>query len=660
MQISNRDDELNMYKAKNSAEEVKKHEDNCKIKSPNFLMERAAGDFEGCFYYMCNDMEICIDRGRYVQFYDFDYIYDPCVKNITPAYDLFLNNGLLDLKYHNDISNDLFCQRYNSVIDSIEILIKRVITELSMSNFEERERKKRWFSNMLVTSAKSFEEALQRVLFLEQLLWQTGSRLVGLGRMDCYLRPFYYEDIKKGISKTEIYNEIVEFLEEAHNYYWYKSDVLVGDTGQVIILGGIEPGGEYVFDELSELLLEAVKNSKNTDPKVVLRVSHNMPVEVMNKAVSCMLMGNGSPLLSNDDVIIPALQQFGIKDDAYDYTTSACWEPLIGGKSSSMNNQACLSFVKALQNMLFEEQLDKIKDYSTFENKYFKYVKREIIRCKRLISQRRYSRNTLYSIFIKGCYQKKTDIVDGGAEYNNVGFTTVGIGNTVDALLNIKEYVFEKKELTLIDVKKVSLYNFVGYESLYDKLKDRGSFFGRDDIEITSLTNRIMRYVTEETKDYSASAAGKLKFGISSPSYIFESRNCLASFDGRKKGEPFTVHISNEKVDSYTELLSFAGMIDYYENRFNGNVLDLIFSPSFLERNLEKVSLMFLYGIEKGFFQLQTNVISSAVLKAAKDRPEEYGNLIVRVWGFSAYYVQLPEEFKDLLIKRAMENEVVA
>ena len=150
---------------------------------------------------------------------------------------------------------------------------------------------------------------------------------------------------------------------------------------------------------------------------------------------------------------------------------------------------------------------------------------------------------------------------------------------------------------------------------------------------------------------------GRLKFGVSAPSYIDAAKDFDASFDGRRFGEPFGVHISNENAGSYTEVLNFAASLDYGENRFNGNVIDFMVSPSFIEKNLSKFKYMLMAAVKEGIFQLQINVASSDVLIDAKRNPDRHKDLIVRVWGFSAFFVDLPEDYQDLLIRRALQNE---
>ena len=656
MENINRNLEKELYMEKNAGITHSDHDESCRKKSPLFVESRTMGDFESCFKFLCQDMSIDIKDGRFVHFFDFDYQFSPSAKNLTPGYDIFLKNGITNLKYPEDCMHNQFCLEYNSVIDDMSILITRIVDSLEKTKPSEYKKKQSWFRRMLDDSAETLEEALQRILFLGQLLWQTGSRLVGFGRLDVLLYPYYCVDIRNGIGTNEINSMIRDFLQTAHSYYWYKSDVLIGDTGQVITLGGIGKDDTYIFNELSECFLDNIETLGLSDPKIVLRVSRKMPIEVMRRAVKCMATGNGSPLLSNDDVIVPILAKYGVGEYAYEYSTSACWEPLIGGRSSSMNNQACLSFIKAFTNLLMEEKLEAIKDYHQFEERYYYYLKREILKCKYTIDKKVVNRNTLYSIFVHGCYENQKDLINGGADFNDIGMTTVGLGNLVNSLLNIKQMVFEENKYSLIDIKKISINNYEGYEDGIIDIKRRNRF-GCDDPDVVDLTNRLLRFVSQETYGYRTLKGQRIKFGMSSPSYIFESKGMPASFDGRRYGDPFIVHISNENMESYTELINFASKLDYGDNRFNGNVVDLIIAPGFLRRYLDKISTVFYKGIEKGFFQLQTNVVESDTLIEAQKHPEEYGNLIVRVWGFSAYFVQLPMEFQNLLISRARVSE---
>lgn len=663
------DKELFVWKKKK--ETLEEWDNQCREKSLLFLEARAVGDFETCFHELCQNMDITLDTKPFVYFFDFNFHFSTSIANITPDYSKIVSQGICTLYYQESDCTNEFCFRYNAVLSSLILLIDRILNSLrkqlidaagdaaKTKDLKNVEKQIQWFEGMKNRKAKTFEEVLQRILFSNQLIWQTGSHLVGLGRLDILLYPYYEKDIDEGrITKEQGRLIIKAFLHRLHEYYWYKSSELLGDTGQVIILGGSDQEGNYVANELTYLFLEAVKECQLSDPKIVLRTNARMPRLLMEEAVKCMATGIGSPLLSNDDVIIPKLTAFGIeREDAYAYTTSACWEPLIGGKSSSMNNQNSLVYIKALNTMLKEEPLKYLDSFEMFKTQFWIYLRREVIKCEKSLYNQVFRRNTLYSVFIDGCREHKKDITEGGAVYHNVGMTTVGLGNLVNALLNIKKYVYEEKKYSLTDVKKMCIFDYEGYQGIERLLAGTGKKYGQDDEEVIGLSNEIQCYVSSITKDFRSPIGGKLKFGVSSPSYLTAGNKVDASFDGRKKGDPFIVHISNESAASYTEIINYAAALDYEDNRFNGNVVDFMVNPSFMEKQFDKFVTLLLTGTRVGYFQLQTNVISSDVLREAKQSPDKFPNLIVRVWGFSAYFVELPESYQDLLIERALCSE---
>lgn len=575
--------------------------------------------------------------------------------NLTPDYATFVHSGLQSMTYANP-KNKFECDR-NSIIEIIIKYIGRVNEKLMKHNAEQAD----WFSRMLDKPAESFREAMQRILFVNMIIWQTNHRLIGLGHWDVILGDYYLNDINVGIlDRNGALDCICGVLKQLHNNYKFKSNLLLGDTGQIIILGGSSTSGEYICNELTEIIIEAVALVKQSDPKALLRVNQNTPRLIIELAIKCIASGCGSPLISNDDAIIPRLVDFGIPTaDAVNYTTSACWEPLIGGKDSSLNNVTTLNFMRGLNNVFQRDILGKIKTFEQFKERYFLYLSRNINAVKRVVSLQRFQYDPVLSLFMIGCYENSCDVSHGGAVYHDIGITSVALANTVNALLNIKELVFDKSEYTLEFVKQMIISDFNGFETLPLRLKSRENAYGVDDDEIISLTNEIIRFVTASTIDFRNYLGGRLKFGLSAPSYIDSATGFPASFDGRLENEPFVVHISNEKVSSFTTIMNFAAALDYKDNRFNGNVVDLMATPKFITENAEKIIDLILTSIKVGFFQMQMNVVSSETLIAAKKSPADFPNLIVRVWGFSAYMIDLPEEYKDVLIVRAIENERV-
>ena len=199
------------------------------------------------------------------------------------------------------------------------------------------------------------------------------------------------------------------------------------------------------------------------------------------------------------------------------------------------------------------------------------------------------------------------------------------------------------------------LDNFENQEILNELKGDKK--FGMDDAEIIDLTNEIIQYAEEIFDSKKTRYGGKFKFGLSAPTYITASLNMPASLDGRKDFEPFNVHISLEDNKDYTQIMHFASNLDYAGNKFNGNVVDFMVDPVFIMKNFNKFMDFIKMSLNMGVFQMQLNVVSSKILIDAQKHPDKYPNLIVRVWGFSSYFKDLPIEYQDMVIKRACDNE---
>ena len=565
-----------------------------------------------------------------------------------------------------DLSSD-FIKNQLDTLDGIELLIYRIIKKLRNSNHNERAKFARYFENMIDKPAEHFEEALQRILFYNQLLWQTGHGLNGLGRLDKILEDYYFDDLNSGfITQEEVYDLIKSFLKTLHTYYWYKSAALMGDTGQVIILGGKyddEYGEYYFYNDLTYMFIQAIKELQLPDPKVLLRVSDETPRDLIELSLETINTGIGSPLFSNDEIVIDKMIEFGYdKEDANNYVVSACWEPSAVGKGFEQNNINFISFLKPL-NEIFdgetEQFLDNILSFDELFNSYKYYLKKDADELIAFLDDIEWNNDPMLSLFIDDCNDRNMDISQGGAKYNHYGITTVGLANTVNSLYALKKLVFEERKYSLNELNKIRKNNFKKdkHQSVLNDLKNVKPRFGMDDDEILDISQEIVQFLEDCFKDYTNKFGGKIKFGLSAPSYISAGEEISASFDGRKAGEPLSTHISLDTNKDFTEVLRFASKLDYGGAKFNGNVVDLMLSPNFIKNHSDKFTDFIYSSIKLGFFQMQMNVVDSKTLIEAKENPESHPNLIVRVWGFSAYFNDLPEEYQDLLISRALKNE---
>ncbi len=539
--------------------------------------------------------------------------------------------------------------------EGVYLLYKR--TRRFLRN-EQREDILRAFDGMLDRGARHFDEGLQRILFFNQLMWQTRHRLNGIGRVDRFLDELYRNDIESGyMDEEEAYGLILEFLKCLHRNYEFKSAALIGDIGQIIVLGGLEENGEYFCNDLTYMFMRAHRQLAFPDPKILLRVSEKMPGDLLEATVECLLGRTGSPIFSNDDVIISKLSDFGYDGrDAINYCVSACWEPYIPGKSLDQNNILGFDLAKVFFDFMESADLSKITSYKDLLKAYDRKLHRELTKFVRCLDEYIWAEDPLLSMFMDSCTQRATDISEGGAIYNNYGFTTVGMGAVCNSLLNIRDLCYCKKKYDLSNLEKMREQDFLSAERCFDELKTHGRYFGHDNKDSIALANHIINRCNKTLSGITNRFGGKVKFGLSSPDYVLSGKRSPADFAGRKNGMPYATHISADDA-GYTELIGFASQLVYGGCNINGNVTDFFVQPNVILDNREKFVLFMKGAIKRGFYQMQMNIMDSSTLIDAKKNPEKYRNLIVRVWGFSAYFNDLPEEYKDQLIKRALENE---
>lgn len=589
---------------------------------------------------------------HYAYFIDFKYLikYNGSLNNnMTPDYSVILENSLDDLK-------EKFKENPTEIafILELENYIDIYIDKISNCNTTNKKNIIKYIENIKTKKCDSFTEALQRILFFNQLFWQFGYNLCGLGRID-FLLDYYYEKDKKQnkINEENTRRLIQEFYYLLHQYYKEKSNCLIGDTGQIIVIGGVDKNNANFENDLTIFLLEELKKFNKPEPKIFLRVNKNTSNKVLETAVSCIASGIGSPLISNDNVVIPKLINFGIDAlDAWNYVPAACWEPSICGNSIDLNNNFIINLVEPLKDLI-----NKKEDFTSekIENAYINNLIKYLDAIVPNYSTINYDKQPYLSLFIRGCINNKTMVCAENIKYKNIGFTMLGLPNVVNSILNI-ETIINKKIITVPELILARGNNFKD-ESILEVLKSNNlNGFGSNNESAIKLTNKIINTVSKILDKYQTNYGGKFKFGLSSPSYVELGKKTLATYDGRKNYEPLGNHISS-LYSNYLDLMEFATKIEYPKNCINGNVVDFIVNTSFINNNIEKFTKYIKAYLNKNIYQLQINVLDSETLLLAKEHPELYSNLIVRVWGFSAYFNDLPEEYKDIIIKRAISSE---
>ncbi|MDD5015065.1 MAG: pyruvate formate lyase family protein [Atribacterota bacterium] len=602
------------------------------------------------------------------------------IGNLTINYDRLIKFGINDIQKeikekmqekHLNSSQISFLKGLIEVCEGIDIFHKRCLLHLKKQYKKHPSNRKikdliKIFSRIPMYPARDLKEAMQFYLFINSLLWMDKHPLIGLGRLDQILYAFFKKDLNEGkITKKEAYFLISGFLEALHKGYKFKSNTLLGDTGQVIILGGMNEDGSDSSNDFTCMIMDILKELNLPDPKIVLRVHSKTSKKVWKKAFNCLSSGLQYPLFSNDEVIIPSLMKFGyFKKDAYDYGTSACWEPIIIGKSLDQNNLWNINFLEPLHKLIekiVKENIE-ITNFEKFLQVYKKELRKHIKEGIKKLNELNFETSELLSLFIDDCFKLLKNISEGGARYNNYGILSIGLSNVVNSIINVEKIIFIEKKYSLEQVWKIIENNFSNNKSLLEDLRSNCDKFCMDNEKIIFLTSELVDTAYQTIKTFKNRLGGKFKFGLSSPAYISSSKNFPASLDGRRYGMPFGVNISPLPFGpslSYSEIANFASKIDY-KKAFNGGVLDMMLEKIFLENNKDNIINFLKAFFEIGGMQCQLNILDYSCLAKAKRNPEMFSNLIVRVWGFCAYFKDLPEEYQNLILERAKYYESIS
>lgn len=499
--------------------------------------------------------------------------------------------------------------------------------------------------------ARNFHEALQFFRILHYALWLEGNYHNTIGRFDKHMYPYLKADMEKGIYT---YESALELLEDFFLSFNKDSDIYVGvqqgDNGQSMMLGGCDEEGNDVYNLLSELCLKASCNNKMIDPKINLRVSKNTPAERYTEATKLTKAGLGFPQYSNDDVVIPALEKMGYShNDAVNYTVAACWEFIIPGVGADVANISALSYPKAVDVALHNNLLN-----SNSYEEFFAFVKTEIQKeCDSICA----GIKDLW--FIPSPFMNvlmDCDIYDGG-KYNNFGIHGTGIATAADSLAAIKKYVFEEKLIKKEELIKAIDSNFENTPELLHRLRFEAPKLGNNDDFVDSIATELLDAFANALNGKTNCRGGIFRAGTGSAMYyLWHANEIGASADGRRAKEPFG---TNYSVSLFAKVKGPVSVIasmtkQHFENAMNGGPLTLEFHQSIFadDDGIEKVGLLVKSFIDRGGHQLQLNTVNLDRMLDAQKHPENHRQLVVRIWGWSAYFVELDKEYQDHVIAR--------
>ncbi|MDR0855407.1 MAG: hypothetical protein LBN25_03460, partial [Christensenellaceae bacterium] len=434
-----------------------------------------------------------------------------------------------------------------------------------------------------------FWQAIQ-TLWLTHMLVMTDENYPGpglsFGRIDQYLLPYYEASIAKGESR--------EFLKDILKCFWihcntaYDAMIRVGmdqgitaGYGQLLMLSGLGAEGKDLTNDLTYFFLEVIDEiSPMLEPKPNLRIHRNSPEKLLDVACEMIAGSQGAPFLLNFDERSMAgmmfegnfnnkfadLKKLINKDNVYDYASVGCLENTMVGNDRSHTVDVNLNLLKAMELTLgngtdlvgYKDALwgktykpfEGIKTgdpnaFTTFEQFYAAFKTQVKFCIEKIVKQynrgddvrRRFLPTPYLSCLVKGCADKGKDVTQGGAEISFVTIEGVTFATTVDSLLAIKYLVYDNKDCTMAELISALKANWVGYEVLRAKAKNKAPKYGRDDTVADALAQEFMNFWALEVTKYYTNTGHQYRGGMLSWNYwVADGYVLCASPDGRQRG----------------------------------------------------------------------------------------------------------------------------
>lgn len=519
---------------------------------------------------------------------------------------------------------------------------------------------------------QDFYQACQLFWYMNIILqYESNASSLSLGRFDQYMLPFYQHSLSHGESPA--------FLKELLESLWVKCNDIVllrstasaryfagFPTGYTILLGGLTDTGRSAVNVLSFLCLDAYQNICLPQPNLGVRVNELIDRPFLLKTAETIRLGTGIPQIFNDEVVVPAFLNRGVRlEDARDYAVVGCVELSIPGKTYGLHDIAMFNLLKVMELTLHENEGHAAITYPEL----VEHIRQKISHYVRLMAQgsnicdighRDWAPVPLLSSFIDGCLDSGRDITAGGARYNFSGVQGIGIANLSDSLHALKGMVFDQQRLTFDELLASLKENFASEEgrAIRARLINRFEKYGNDIDEVDLISADLLRFYCKEVEQYRNPRGGQFTPG----SYTVSAHVPLgavvgATPDGRYAGEQLAdgglSPMLGQDHQGPTAVLKSVSKLDNMLLS-NGTLLNVKFTPSTLEgqQGLNKLA-DFLGAFTRLKLQhVQFNVVNAEQLREAQKRPQDFAGLVVRVAGYSAFFVELSKEIQDDIIGR--------
>lgn len=513
---------------------------------------------------------------------------------------------------------------------------------------------------------ETFYEALQ-LFWLYALL----AGVINYGRMDDVLGTYLKHDLDSGLLNEDEAFRLLRSL-------WTMIENRRTTVNGRIITGGRGRRDPEAADTFTRIAMKVAQSCRYVEPQFTLRMDRNTPEDIFDAALDTIGQGATYPTLYNDDVNVPAVMHAMRVDEttAEQYVPFGCGEFVIQGQSTGTPN-TCINLLKLLQislnggidpmdgvdksdgvSLLPAEELTSFDSlYAQYKRLLDHYFDLSIAAQKRSYEIMNEEVSFLFtSILMDDCLGRGKALLDGGVRYLGGTNETYGNINASDSLAAIREVVFEKKLTTLPALRDAANADFEGQEWLRRQLWEAPKY-GNDDDRADALANDLFQFVANGIRDRGIAAGMQYYLIVISNNQLNTEwgRRTAASYDGRHKGQfmnPANNPQGGANHSGPTAMLNSLAKFD--AGLHGGSVQNIKFTPDFFNNRREVIKQMFRVYFARGGCHLMVTVVDHGVLEDAVKHPENYRDLIVRVSGFSAVFVNLEPDIQKELMSRVL------
>lgn len=537
--------------------------------------------------------------------------------------------------------------------------------------------------------ARNFREALQSLyLYQISIFMEQNAASYNPGRMDQYLYPFYKADMEAGTLTEDQAQELLSCLWVKFSEPCLFQDAVTAEFAagypmfQNVCVGGVTTAGMDAVNPLSYLILQATMDVQLYQPSLSVRYSLSKnPNKFLRKIVELIRLGTGFPAFHNDDIGIRMLMNKGIPlREALDWNPCGCVETNLEGRLrhytalADINLGGMIEFVMTnginrKTGRLVSAKTGEPTSFATYEafkeavKDQLRYAVRAVVKGSHVIDNVCMDRIVpALSLTFKDCIENCSDYAWGGAKYNTGnGIILIGVGDLINSMSAIKQLVYDNKTVTMERMVEALNSDFVGYEDIKEMCNNAPKY-GNDNEETNNITSEMFTFIADEIENY------KSKFGTMTPGILPVSGNTPFGLEvgalpsGRNAWKPLADGVSpNGGTDFNGPGSVLKSVASIPHDRFvQGTLLNMKIEPEMLssENGVQQLMALLKSMCSLGVFHVQFNVVDQETLIKAQQTPEDYKGLLIRVAGYTAYFVELGKDVQDEIIGRTEQESM--